>query len=61
LLDVGLFLGEMDVRLDVAGDGCELFVRGDLFFGSLPLAQNALCRFLIVPETGIGDARFESL
>jgi hypothetical protein len=61
LLDVGLFLGEMDVRLDVAGDGRELLVRGDLFFGSLPLAQNALCRFLIVPETGIGDARFESL
>jgi hypothetical protein len=61
LLDVGFFPGEMDVRLDVAGDGRELLVRGNLFFGSLPLAQNVLCRFLIVPETGIGDARFESL
>ena len=61
LLDVGFFLSEMDVRFDVAGDGGELVVRVNLFFGSLPLAENALCRFLIVPETGIGDARFESL
>jgi len=61
LLDVGFFLSEMDVRLDVAGDGRELLVRGDLFFGSFPLAENTLCGFLIVPETGIGDARFESL
>jgi hypothetical protein len=61
LLDVGLFLGEMDVRLDVAGDGRELLVRGNLFFGPLALAENALCRFLIAPKIGIGDARFESL
>ena len=61
LFDVGFFLCEMDVRLDVAGDGGELLVRGNLFFGSLPLAQNVLCRFLIVPEIGIGDTRFESL
>jgi len=61
LLDVGFFLSEMDVRLDVAGGGRELLVRGNLFFGPFPLAENALCGFLIVPETGIGDARFESL
>jgi len=60
LLDVGLFLSEMNVRLDVAGDGGELFVRSNLFFGTLPFAENALCSFLIVPEIGIGDARFES-
>ena len=61
LLDVGFFLSEMDVRLDVAGDGCELLVSGNLFFGPLALAEDALCRFLIVPETGVGDARFENL
>jgi len=61
LLDVGLFLGEMDVRLDVAGDGRELLIRGNLFFGPLPFAENALCSFLIAPEIGVGDARFESL
>jgi hypothetical protein len=61
LLDVGFFLGEMDVRLNVAGGGRELFVRGDLFFGALAIAENALCGFLIVPEIGVGDARFERL
>ena len=61
MLDVGLFLGEMDVRLDVAGDGRQLLVRGNLFFGPLPFTENALCRFLIVPKIGVGDARFESL
>jgi hypothetical protein len=59
LLDVGFFLGEMDVGLDVAGDGRELFVRGNLFFGALALAENALCGFLVAPEIGVGDARFE--
>ena len=61
LLDVGLFLREMNIRFDVAGEGRELFVRGNLFFGALALAENALCSFLIVPERGIGDARFERL
>jgi hypothetical protein len=61
LLDVGLFLGEMDVRLDVAGDGRELLVRGNVLFGALPFAENALRSFLIAPEIGIGDARFEGL
>jgi hypothetical protein len=59
LLDVGFFLGEMDVRLSVAGDGGELFVRGNLLFGALAIAENALCGFLIIPEIGVGDARFE--
>jgi hypothetical protein len=61
LLDVGFFLSKMDVRLDVPGDRRELVVRGYLLFGPLPLAENGLCRFLIVPETGVGDARFENL
>jgi hypothetical protein len=60
LLDVGLFLSEMDVRLNVTGDGSELRVRGDLLFGALALAENVLRRFLIAPEIGVGDARFES-
>ena len=61
LLDVGLFLCQMDVRLDVAGQGREFLVRANLLFGALPFAEDALCRFLIVPEIGIGDTRFESL
>jgi len=61
LLDVGFFQSEMNVRLDVAGDGGELLVRGNLLFGPLPLAENVLCRLLIAPETGVGDARFEKL
>jgi hypothetical protein len=61
LLDVGLFLSEMDVGLDVAGDGHELLIGGNLFFGALSVAENALCSFLIVPKSGVGDARFERL
>jgi hypothetical protein len=59
LLGIGFFLREMDIGLYVAGDRGEFFVRGDLLFGALPLAQNALCGFLIVPEVGISDPRFE--
>jgi len=58
LLDVGFLLGEIDVRLGIAGDGGELFVRGNLFFGPLPIAENALGGVLIVPEIGVGDTRF---
>ena len=50
----------MDVRLDVARDGGKLFVSSNLFFGALALSENALRGFLIVPEIGVGDARFES-
>jgi hypothetical protein len=60
LLDVGFFLREVDVRLDVAGDGSELLVGGDLFFGTLAFSENGLRGFLIVPEIGGGDAGFES-
>jgi len=60
LFDVGLFLSEMDVGLGVAGDGRELFVCGNLFFGTLALTENALRGFLIAPKIGVGDARFES-
>jgi hypothetical protein len=59
LLDVGFFLGEIDVRLDVAGNGGEFFISGDLFFGALAIAENALCGFLIAPEIGVGGAGFE--
>ena len=59
MLDVGLFLGKMDVRLNVSGDGGEFFVGGDLLFGALAVAENTLCGFLVVPKSGIGDARFE--
>jgi len=61
LLNVSFFLGEMDVCLDIAGDGRELLVGGNLFFGALALAENALRGFLIVPKTGVSDALFESL
>jgi hypothetical protein len=60
LLDIGFFLSEMDVGLDIAGDGREFLVGGNLFLGALALAENALRGFLIVPETGVGNARFES-
>jgi hypothetical protein len=56
---VGLFLRQMNVRLDIAGNGIEVIVRGNLFFGALPLAQNALRGFLIVPEIRIGGACFQ--
>jgi len=60
LFSVGLFLREMDIGLDVAGDGGELLVGGNLFFGALAFAENPLRGFLVVPEIGSGDARFES-
>lgn len=60
LLDVGFFLSEMDVRFNIVRDGGELRVRDNLLFGALALAENVLSRFLIAPEIGVGDARFES-
>jgi hypothetical protein len=59
LLDVGFLLGEIDVGLDVAGDGSEFFVRGDLFFGALAIAEDTLSRLLIAPKIGVGGAGFE--
>jgi hypothetical protein len=57
---IGFFLREMDVSLDVAGDRRKLFVCANLLFGAFAVAENALRCFLVVPEIGIGDARFES-
>jgi hypothetical protein len=59
LLGVGLFLGKMDVGIEVARKRSELFVSADLIFGSLAIAQNGLCGFLIVPEIRLSDASFE--
>ncbi len=60
LLDVGLFLSEMDIGLDIAGNRRELFVGRNLFFSALAFTEDALRSFLIVPEIGIGNASFES-
>jgi hypothetical protein len=59
LLRVCLFLCKMDVGLNVGGYRSKFFVGSDLFFCAFPVAQNALCGFLVVPETGLGNARFE--
>jgi hypothetical protein len=59
LLDVGFLPGEIDVGLDIAGDGGELFVGGNLFFGALAIAKNALRGFLIAPKIGVGSAGLE--
>jgi len=61
LLDIGLFLSKMDVCLDVTRDRGESLIRGNLLFGALSLAENALRSFLVVPKIGVGDACFESL
>jgi hypothetical protein len=60
LLDVGFFLGKMDIRFYITGDGTKLLVSGNLFFGALALAENFLSGFLIAPEIGVGDTFFES-
>jgi len=59
LVNVGFLLGEIDVRLDVAGNRRELFVSGNLFFGALAITENTLSRFLIAPEIGVSGAGFE--
>jgi hypothetical protein len=51
----------MDIGLDVARDRRELFVCGNLLFGALPVAEDALRCFLVVPEIRIGNARFQRL
>jgi hypothetical protein len=60
LLRIGFFLGEVDVRLDVAGERRQFVVRANLLFRAFPVAENTLRCFLVVPEIGFGDARFES-
>lgn len=59
LFGVGLFLRQVDVSLNVAGDRGKSCIRGNLLFGALSVAKNGLRRFLIVPEIRLGDARFE--
>jgi hypothetical protein len=59
LFDVGFLLGEIDVGFDVAGDGSEFFIRGDLFLSALAIAEDTLSRFLIGPKIGVGGAGFE--
>jgi len=61
LLRIRFFLRQMDIGLKIAAQGGELFLRGDLLFGALAFAQNALRGFLIGPEIGVGDAGFEGL
>ena len=59
LLGVGFFLGQIDVSVEIAGKRSELFVSGNLVFGALAIAQDGLRGFLIIPEVGLRDARFE--
>jgi hypothetical protein len=61
LLRIRFFLRQMNIGLKVAAQRGELFVGGNLLFGALTFAQNALCSFLIAPEIGVGDAGFERL
>jgi hypothetical protein len=61
LLGIGFFLSEMNVSVEVAGKRSELFVGSDLIFRALAIAQDGLRGFLIVPEIGRRDARFEGL
>ena len=49
----------MNIRFDIAVERSKFFVGGNLFFGALAIAQDALRRFLIVPEIGIGYASLE--
>jgi hypothetical protein len=59
LLGVGFFLREMNVGIQIAGERSELFVGGNLILGALTIAQERLRGFLIVPEIGRRDPRFE--
>jgi hypothetical protein len=59
LFGVGFAFGELDVRLDVAGERFQLLIGGELILDAFAVAKNALGFFLIVPEIGVGSARFE--
>ena len=43
----------MNIGLDITAEGSKFFVGGNLFFGALAFAQDALRRFLIVPEPAL--------
>jgi hypothetical protein len=49
----------MHIRLDVARNAGELFVRGNAIFGAFALLQNLLGFLLILPETRLGAEGFE--
>jgi hypothetical protein len=49
----------MNIGFDIAGEGSKFFVGGNLFFGALAISEDALRRFLIVPEIGIGYASLQ--
>jgi hypothetical protein len=51
----------MNICLNIAGEGDELFVRGNLFFRALALAQDFLRSFLVAPEIGVGGLGFQRL
>jgi hypothetical protein len=61
LLGVGFFLREMNVGIEVVRKRNKFVVGGDLVFGALALAENALRGFLIAPEIGLCNAGFERL
>jgi hypothetical protein len=42
LLGVGLFLGKMNIGLDIAREGSKFFVGSNLFFGALAIAEDTL-------------------
>jgi hypothetical protein len=49
----------MNIGFEIAGEGSKFLVGGNLIFGALAIAEDALRRFLIVPEIGIGGASLE--
>ncbi len=49
----------MNIGFDIASEGSKFFVGGNLIFGALAIAEDALRRLLIAPEIGIGCASFE--
>ena len=49
----------MNIGFEIAGKRIKFFVSGNLIFGALAIAEDALRRFLIVPEIGIGGASLE--
>ena len=61
MLGVGFALGEVDIRLDVAGEGFQLLIGGELVFNALSVAENALRFFLIAPKAGVGSAFLKGL
>jgi len=49
----------MNIGFDIANERSKFFVGGNLIFGALAIAEDALRRFLIAPEIGIGYASLQ--